>query len=143
MALEGAMNANAGETETDNAGVGPVTMMIAVPVRAGSAALVAVTVTGFEAGTAAGARKSTLPEKGPVGAMHGTVAGWQIWPRIVFPFGIPLTAHVTAVFGAFMTVGVNVVRSVIATDTAEGATVTLTVLTMVTDAETVAAPATA
>lgn len=73
--LEGAMNAKRGEIETDNAPVGPVMITIATPLRAGSAALVAVTVTGFEDGTAAGARKSTLPETGPIGAMHGTVAG--------------------------------------------------------------------
>jgi hypothetical protein len=54
-----------------------------------------------------------------------------------------LTVHVTAVFGVLATVGVNVVRWVIATDTPEGATVTLTVLTIVTVADTVAAPATA
>jgi hypothetical protein len=45
-----------------------------VPLRVGSAALDAVTVTGSDVGTTAGARKSTLPEAGPVGAMHGTVA---------------------------------------------------------------------
>lgn len=61
----------------------------------------------------------------------------------MFPFGIPLTVHVTAVLGVLVTVGVSVVRWVIATETAEGATVMLTVLTMVTDAATVAAPATA
>lgn len=61
--------------ETEVAAVGPVMMMIAVPLRVGSAALVAVTLTGFDEGTAAGARKSTLPEAGPVGAMHGTEPG--------------------------------------------------------------------
>jgi hypothetical protein len=60
--------------ETDAAAVGPVMITIAAPLRVGSAALVAVTVTGLDAGTAAGARKSTLPEAGPAGAMHGTVA---------------------------------------------------------------------
>ena len=60
--------------ETDEAAVGPVMMTIAVPMRVGSAALVAVTVTGLDVGTTAGARKSTLPDPGPVGAMHGTVA---------------------------------------------------------------------
>ena len=54
-----------------------------------------------------------------------------------------MTDHVTAVFDVPATVGVSVVRWVIATDTAEGATVTLTVLTIVTVADTVAAPATA
>jgi hypothetical protein len=47
---------------------------IEVPLRVGSAALVAVTVTGSDVGTTAGARKSTLPEAGAAGAMHGTVA---------------------------------------------------------------------
>lgn len=60
--------------ETEVAPVGPVMITIEVPLRVGSAALVAVTVTGSDVGTTAGARKSTLPEAGPVGAMHGTVA---------------------------------------------------------------------
>jgi hypothetical protein len=129
--------------ETEVAPVGPVMITIAVPLRVGSAALAAVTLTGFDEGTDAGARKSTLPEAGPAGAMHGTEAGWQICPRIASPLRIPLTVQVTATFGVLVTVGVNVVRWVIATDTAEGATVTLTALTIVTVAETVAAPATA
>jgi hypothetical protein len=129
--------------EMEVAPVGPVMITIEVPLRVGSAALVAVTVTGSDEGTAAGARKSTLPEAGTVGPTQGTVAGWQIWPRVVFPLGIPLTDHVTPVFDVPVTVGVSVVRWVIATDTAEGATVTLTVLTIVTVADTVAAPATA
>jgi hypothetical protein len=116
---------------------------IEVPLRVGSAALVAVTVTGSDVGTTAGARKSTLPEAGAAGAMHGTVASWQICPRIVFPLGIPLTDHVTAVFDVPATVGVSVARWVIATDTPEGATATVTALTIVTVAETVASPATA
>ena len=69
------MNAKGGEMETEVAPVGPVMTMIAVALRVGSAALVAVTLTGFEDGTAAGARKSTLPEEGPAGAMHGTEPG--------------------------------------------------------------------
>jgi len=61
--------------ETYAAAVGPVMMTIAVPLRVGSAALVAVTVTGSDEGTAAGARKSTLPDAGTVGATQGTEAG--------------------------------------------------------------------
>lgn len=137
------MNANGGEMETEVAPVGPVMITIEVPLRVGSAALVAVTVTGSDEGTAAGARKSTLPDAGTVGATHGTEAGWQIWPRVAFPLGTPLTVQVTAVFDVPATVGVNVVRWVIATDTPGGATVTLTVLTIVTEADTVAASATA
>jgi hypothetical protein len=135
------MNAKGGEMETDAAPVGPV--MMAVPRRVGSAELVAVTLTGFDEGTAAGARKSTLPEAGGAGAMHGMEPGWQIWPRIAFPLAIPLTVQVTAVFSVFVTVGVSVVLWVIATDAPEGATVTPTPLTIVTVADTVAAPATA
>jgi hypothetical protein len=104
------MNAKGGEIEMDAAPVGPVMMTIALPVRVESAALVAVTVTGFDAGTIAGARKSMLPEAAPVGARHGTVAGWQIWPRIVFPLVTPLTDQVTAVLEEFVTVGVSVTR---------------------------------
>jgi hypothetical protein len=143
VAVEGAMNANGGEMEMEVAPVGPVMITIEVPLRVGSAALVTVTVTGSDEGTAAGARKSTLPDAGTVGATQGTEAGWQIWPRVALPLGIPLTVHVTAVLGVLVTVGVSVVRWVIAMETADGATVMLTVLTMVTDADTVAAPATA
>ena len=110
MAADGAMNAKGGEMEMDAVPVGPVMITIAMPVRVGSAALVAVTVTGFDVGTVAGARKSMLPEAGPVGAMHGTVAGWQIWPRIVFPLATPFTDQLTAVFEAFVTVGISVTR---------------------------------
>jgi len=104
------MNAKGGEIETDAAPVGPVMITIALPVRVGSAALIAVTVTGSDVGTVAGARKSMLPEAGPVGATHGTVTVWQIWPRIVFPLATPLTDQVTAVFEEFVTVGVSVTR---------------------------------
>jgi|HubBroStandDraft_1064217.scaffolds.fasta_scaffold83948_2 hypothetical protein len=104
------MNANAGETETDMGPVGPVMITIAFPLRVASAALVAVTVTGSDVGTAAGARKSMAPDAGPVGATHGTVKCWQIWPRIVFPFEIPFTDQVTAVFEVLATLGVNVAR---------------------------------
>ena len=62
---------------------------------------------------------------------------------MAFPLGIPLTVQVTAVFGVLVTVGVNVVRWVIATEAPDGATVTLTALTIVSEAETVAAPVTA
>ena len=103
------MNAKGGEMEMDAVPVGPVIITIAMPVRVGSAALVAVTVTGFDVGTVAGARKSMLPEAGPVGAMHGTVAGLQIWP-IVFPLATPFTDQLTAVFEAFVTVGISVTR---------------------------------
>src|SRR5271156_3083094 len=96
--------------ETDTAPVGPVMITIAMPLRVGSAALVAVTVTGSDVGTIAGARKSMLPETEPVGARHGTVAGWQIWPRIVFPLATPSTDQVTAVFEEFVTVEASVTR---------------------------------
>jgi hypothetical protein len=104
------MKAKAGEMETDMAPVGPVMITIALPLRVGSATLVAVTVTGFDEGTTAGARKSMAPEAGPIGAMHGTVKCWQIWPRIVFPLTAPFTDHVTAVFDVSATAGVSVVR---------------------------------
>ena len=137
------MNAKGGEMETEVAPVGPVMITIEVPLRVGSAALVAVTVTGSDEGTAAGARKSTLPDADAAGAAQGTEADWQIWPRIALPLGTPLTVQVTAVFGVLVTVGVNVVRWVIATDTPGGATATVTALTIATVADTVAAPATA
>ena len=104
------MNAKGGEMEMDAVPVGPVMITIAMPVRVGSAALVAVTVTGSDAGTVAGARKSMPPEAGTGGATHGTVAGWQIWPRIVFPLATPFTDQLTAVFEVFVTVGISVTR---------------------------------
>jgi hypothetical protein len=61
----------------------------------------------------------------------------------VFPLAIPLTVQDTAVFGVLVTVGVKAVRWVMATEAPEGATVTLTPLTIVTEADTVAAPDTA
>jgi hypothetical protein len=137
------MKAKAGEMATDMAPVGPVMITIALPLRVGSAALVAVTVTGFDEGTTAGARKSMAPEPGPVGATHGTVKCWQIWPRIVFPLTTPFTDQVTAVFEVLATAGVSVTRWLIATEVADGATVTLTLLTIVTAAEAIAFPATA
>jgi len=110
VAVDGVMNAKGGEMDTDAEPVAPVMMMMAMPVRVESAALVAVTVTGSDVGTVAGARKSMLPEAATVGAMHGTVAVWQIWPRSMFPLAVPLTDQVTAVFEEFVTVGVSVTR---------------------------------
>ena len=55
----------------------------------------------------------------------------------------PPQTIVTAVFDVPATVGVSVVRWVIATDAPEGATATVTALTIVTVADTVAPPATA
>ena len=54
-----------------------------------------------------------------------------------------MTVQETAVFGVLVTVGVNVVRWVMATEPPEGATVTLTALMIVMEADTVAVPATA
>lgn len=85
-------------------------MIIALPVRDGSAALVAVRVTGFVAGTADGATKSMLPEAGMVGGRHGFEPCWHTNPSPDDPLATPLTAHDSAVFVVFVTVGVKVWR---------------------------------
>ncbi len=81
----------------------------ALPLRVGSARLVAVSVTGFGVGIVAGAKYSTLPEIGPRGA-QGFDAGTQIWPTVEFPSAIPFTVQVTAVLDEFATVAVNMAR---------------------------------
>ena len=53
---EGAMNAYGGEIATATGPEGATTLIVALPLRDGSAWLVAVSVTGFVAGAEAGAR---------------------------------------------------------------------------------------
>ena len=143
VAVEGATTAKVGEIEMATTPAGPVMMTIAVPLFVGSAALVAVTVTGFDVGMAAGARKSTLPDAAVGGAMQGFEPDSQIWPTAVLPFGAPLTDQVTAVSEVLVTTGVSNVRRLISTVVALGVMLTVTALTMVTAADVVAVPATA
>jgi len=143
VAVEGATTAKVGEIEMATTPAGPVMMIMAMPLFVGSAALVAVTVTGFAAGTAAGARKSTLPEAGDGGEMQGFEPDSQIWPTVVLPLGVPLTDQVTAVSEVLVTTGVREVRRLISRVTALGVMLTVTALTMVTAAEAVMVPATA
>lgn len=64
--------------------------------------------------------------------MQGLDPCTQIWPTVVFPFAMPFTAHVTAGFEEFATVAVNVARWFSGTLAEFGATVTVTLLTIVT-----------
>ena len=109
-----------------------VIWIVALPLRDGSARLVAVRTTGSVAGTDCGATKSTLPDAGPVGATHGFDPVRQTCPTVVLPFVTPFMVQVTAVSVVFITVGVNVMRWLVASVAAAGATLTLTLLVTVT-----------
>lgn len=109
----------------------------ALPLCDGSAWLVARSVTGFPAGTAAGARYSTLPETAPPGAAQGFVPGRQTCPTLEFPLAIPLTPQLTAVFDEFRTLAMKLARVETGTLAEPGETVTKTMLTIVTVAEAV------
>lgn len=61
-----------------------------------SAALTAVSVTGFVAGTATGARKSMVPGAGPVGLAQGFDPVTQTCPSVAFPLATPSTSQLTA-----------------------------------------------
>ena len=119
---------------------GPVTSTIALPDLDESAWLTAVSVTGFIAGSEAGARKSMAAGLGPAGATHGFEPIWQIWPTLALPLATPFTSHVTAKSGVFITLGVKVIRSFTPTDAEPGETETATLLVIVTGAETTAEP---
>ena len=89
----GARKASAGQTLTWMLGR---IITGALALREASAALVAVTVTGFAGGRLAGARKSTLPAIGPVGETQGFEPVMQICPTVALPFTTPFTDQVTA-----------------------------------------------
>ena len=67
--------------------------------------------------------------------MQGFVPDWQTWPTLALPLAIPLTAHVTEVSAAFVTIGVNDMRCPTESVAWGGETLTPMLLVMVTDAE--------
>ena len=136
--VERATNAYGGEISTLSGPTGPEIATIAFPLFDASARLVATSVTGFVAGTAAGARKSTLPLTGPAGAAHGFEPLKQTCPTTVLPFGTPFTVHLTAVSDVLATFAVNDLRWLTETVADPGETLTLTVLVTVTMALAVA-----
>jgi hypothetical protein len=107
----------------------------------GSAWLVARRVMGFVVGTDVGATKSTMAAEGAVGGTHGFEAVTQTAPTVLLPFGMPLTAHVTAVSVLPVTFAENELRCARESVADGGETLTLTWLVTVTILDAVAAPA--
>ena len=134
---EGGKNAYGGDTTTATFVLGAEMEIRALPLLEASASLVAVTVTGFAVGTVAGARKSTLAELAPLGARQGMEPCWQICPTNAFPFAMEFTLHVTDVSAELVTVGASVTRALVRMVAPGGDTLTVTLLTMVTAADTV------
>jgi hypothetical protein len=108
---------------------------IAVPLFAASAWLVAVSWTGPVTGTDAGAKKSTLPETGPLGVLQGFDPMTHIRPAIELPFGIPFTDQVTDGSAVLVTVAVNDLRWLTGTEAEEGVMLTTILLVTVTAAD--------
>jgi len=106
----------------------------------GSARLTAVTVTGFELGTLAGAAKSIDPPAGPVGGAHGFDPEMQIRPIVAFPSGVPSTNHDTAASSDPETFAASEMRCDVTTVADGGDIFTFTVLAIVTEAEAWPAP---
>ena len=75
-----------------------------------------------------------------MGATQGFVAGWQTWPTVALPLGMPLTDQVTEVSVVLVTLGVNEARWPSARVAVAGETVTRTLLLSVIVAEAVTAP---
>jgi hypothetical protein len=140
MLDEGTTNANAGFTVTETAPVAPLMVTIADPLLEVSAWLVAVTGSGFTAGTLAGARKSTPPALAALGAAHGFDPLTQICPTLAFPFTTPATDHVTAVSEVPATAAENDVRCSVPIVAVGGATFTVTPLVIVTVAAAISGP---
>ena len=138
--VERARNAYGGAIATFTGPVITLIKIAAAPLREGSAWLVAVSVTGFVGGADSGARYSTLPEPGPVGATHGFELSWHTWPTVALPFAIPLTDHATLMSLEFETAGVNAARWPGESVAALGETLTLTLLVIVTVADAVTVP---
>jgi hypothetical protein len=112
-----------------------VIITIAVQLFAASAWLVAVSWTGLVTGTDAGAKKSTLPETGPLGAVQGFDPLTHIWPAIELPLRIPFTDHVTDGSAVFITVAANDFRWLTGTEAEEGVMLTTILLVTVTAAD--------
>jgi hypothetical protein len=87
-----------------------ITVICALALFVESAALTADALTGFGAGMAPGARKSTGPTVLFVTGWQGFEPATQIWPRFALPPAIPLTLHITAMFELPFTCAVSVTR---------------------------------
>jgi hypothetical protein len=133
--VERGINAYDGEISTLTGPGIPAMVTSALPIFVPSARLVAVNVTGFVAGTDAGARNSTLLAVGPAGAVHGLDPLTQTWPVSAFPFRTPFTVQVTAVSGVFDTLAAKDCRWLVDTVAVPGDTLTPTLLVTVTVAE--------
>jgi hypothetical protein len=92
----GTTKAYAGATVTVTGTVDEMIVTSALPDTAGSNAAMAVSRSGLAAGIEEGARKSTLPATGPLGATQGLDPATQIWPSMELPLGIPFTVQLTA-----------------------------------------------
>ncbi len=137
---DGTTNAYAGRIVTSTPLVAPLIVTVADPLFDASAWLVAVTSSGFTAGTLAGARKSTLPALAPLGATHGFNPLTQICPTLAFPSETPATDHVTAVSDVFVTVAESESRCAGPIVAVGGITLTVTPLVIVTTAAAVSGP---
>jgi hypothetical protein len=80
---------------------------------------------------------------GPAGGWHGFVPVRQSCPSVAFPLATPFTLQSTVASGVFETTAENVSRPFAATLAVGGVTLTVTLLMIVTVADTDAAPATA
>ena len=141
MAFDGGRNAYGGEIATEIRPVGPLMVIAEAAFCDGSAWLVARSVTGFVVGTNAGAMKSTLAAEGSDGGTHGFEAVVHTSPTALLPFGMPLTAHVTAESVVPVTFAANELRCASASVAEGGETRTLTWLVTVTVLDGIAAPA--
>jgi hypothetical protein len=113
---------------------------VALPLLEASASLVAVSSTGLVPGSAAGARKSTLPETGPAGGEQGFDPLRHIWPVVRFPLTIPFTDHVTDASALFVTLAANDFRWLTGTEAEGGETLTAMLLVTVTEADATTEP---
>ncbi len=82
-------------------------------------------------------------ELGAAGGWHGFEACWQIWPADAFPLEMPFTVHMTVASDVLATVGTRVTRWPVRTDADDGETLTVTLLTIVAEADATSAPAVA
>src|SRR5208282_2335743 len=104
----------------------------AVPCAEGLASLVARTLTTFGLGGTSGARNSTGPANGPLGAWHGELAGRQMSPPAMLPFVEPFTSQVTFWSAMPSTVAVTICTCCGGRVRLGGATLTVTCAAMVT-----------
>jgi hypothetical protein len=86
------------------------TVICALAVCDGFAALTAERVTGFGDGTDAGARYSTLPAGAVVTTTHGFDPTAQTCPTLALPPATPPISHMTFVFALPETLAVNICR---------------------------------